>query len=171
MFVWKEKKSKFVTSVFDFLFVAARFTFEFCFLSMVYFWFSSGTTLAPCQKNASMSHEYDSHRAIHWHLAKKLPRWLDPHQAIYWHLANKLPRWLMSMIHEPLPNSLLWTPRCGTWCDKCEKQNPARLILFYFDHSKLKHLLRRRIPTQFNPHKPTPGYCPLITMILKAKFD
>ena len=28
----KRKKSKFVTSVFDFLFVVARFTFEFCFL-------------------------------------------------------------------------------------------------------------------------------------------
>ena len=126
----KRKKSKFVTSVFDFLFVAARFTFEFCFLWMVYFLFALGTTLAPRQQNASMG-----------------------------------------MIHEPLPNSLLWTPRCGTWCDKCEKQNPARLILFYFDHSKLKHLLRRRIPTQFNPHKPTPGSYPLITMILKAKFD
>ena len=31
---WKEKP-KFVTSVFDFLFAVARFTFEFCFLSMV----------------------------------------------------------------------------------------------------------------------------------------
>ena len=47
----------------------------------------------------------------------------------------------MTHFYEPFPNSFLWTPRCGTWCDKCEKQNPARLILFYFDHSKLKHFV------------------------------